>query len=309
MSRLAVVIAKAQHEAERADDAVSAARRRLESLSARLISADEPSSSDDVDIGDAGPKRQPGLLEHIRGPWGEAIRWYPPPVRSYTRRELLADGCVHAAGIALALAASATLVLGVSDAGPPRLAAAAIGVYCASLLAMLVCSAVYNVGQDRWRAHGKWLALMDHAGISLVIAGTFTPILVQACCMVELLVIWALMLATILAKAVGGPLDSIALHVTSFVFGPLVVVYNCWDDLARFATWELVLIVTGGVWYIGGLVPWSYRDLEGHVAVWHVCVLLGSASYFAIVQNSVNDAVHFEAELQACVDRTFPPLA
>ena len=48
--------------------------------------------------------------------WREQIPWYPSTVfgpyrlRGYSRRELVADGVVHAAGCVLGLAAAALLV-------------------------------------------------------------------------------------------------------------------------------------------------------------------------------------------------------
>lgn len=229
-------------------------------------------------------------------------------MRPYTRRELLADGVVHAGGIVLGVVGFGSLLIHLAAAPRwPRLAAAAVGVYGSSLLAMLVCSAAYNVGQVSWGKHRSKLALLDHTGICLVIAGTFTPVMAVACQLHAALLMWALMVVTVTAKALGGKLDSIALHVSAFVLGPVLIVLSVWRDVvARLDPWEAILIWVGGAFYIGGLLPWGCRGLEGHVAIWHVCVLLGSGCFFAIVQHRVfspDDVANLEAELQLCLAR------
>ena len=67
--------------------------------------------------------------------WREQIPWYPSTVfgpyrlRGYSRRELVADGVVHAAGCVLGLAAAALLVpRAIAVATPaPRVAAEPVG--------------------------------------------------------------------------------------------------------------------------------------------------------------------------------------
>ncbi len=52
-----------------------------------------------------------------------------------------------------------------------------VTVYLAGLLAMLGCSAVYHVRRScRWR---DWLRRLDHAAIFVMIAGTYTPLVLR----------------------------------------------------------------------------------------------------------------------------------
>ena len=114
-----------------------------------------------------------------------------------------------------------------------------------------------------WRVETDKLALLDHIGICTLIAGSATPVLVFSCAWRSSAVLWLLMLLTIFAKAAGGRLDNIALHVVSFVLGPFVT-YNASIGMVREALlpWQLDLIWTAGLFYVGGLLPWGIRRLE-----------------------------------------------
>uniref|UniRef100_A0A7S0IUH9 Uncharacterized protein n=1 Tax=Calcidiscus leptoporus TaxID=127549 RepID=A0A7S0IUH9_9EUKA len=171
---------------------------------------------------------------------------------------------------------------------------------------MLLCSATFNVGQRRWRAHTAFLALLDHIGICMLIAGSHSPVYARACCLRSLGVLWLLMLLTITAKAAGGHGDNIVVHVISFVFGPVVLaLLNLQAITAAHAAeaLDVRLMYAAGLFYIGGLAPWSIRALEGHVAVWHFCVLMGSACIFALNYRLVahGGAAAVELQLEQCV--------
>src|SRR5262245_2142753 len=93
-----------------------------------------------------------------------------------SRAELIADGIVHGVGIMLAVAGgSALLVMSTFHAQPGEYAAAVL--YVVSLLTVMSISCAYNL----WPVSpAKWLLRrFDHAAIYLLIAGTYTPFLVQ----------------------------------------------------------------------------------------------------------------------------------
>ena len=89
------------------------------------------------------------------------------------RRELFADVAVHALGLALG-AAGVVAMLVLAARSPVHGQLLPVTVYLAGLLAMLGCSAVYHVWRScRWR---DWLRRLDHAAIFVMIAGTYTPL-------------------------------------------------------------------------------------------------------------------------------------
>src|SRR5262245_9436822 len=92
----------------------------------------------------------------------------------YDRAELIADGVVHALGVAVATIGAVTLVV-LALRSAAHMVLAAVLIYAVSLLAGLALSAAYNmwpVSPLKW-----WLRRFDHAAIFLLIGGTYTPFL------------------------------------------------------------------------------------------------------------------------------------
>src|ERR1700675_4450364 len=99
-----------------------------------------------------------------------AVRW------NYDRAELIADGVVHGIGVFGGLVAATVLIV-LTAVYATALDVAVVSVYDAGLLAMLVLSATYNL----WPvSRAKWvLRRFDHSAIYLLIAATYTPIIME----------------------------------------------------------------------------------------------------------------------------------
>src|SRR3954469_22859183 len=100
----------------------------------------------------------------------DAMHW------NYDRAELIADCVVHIVGVAFGLIAATVLIV-LTAVCATALDVAAVSVYVAGLLAMLVLSATYNL----WPvSRAKWvLRRFDHSAIYLLIAATYTPFIMQ----------------------------------------------------------------------------------------------------------------------------------
>ena len=95
---------------------------------------------------------------------------------TYSPAERRSDAAIHIAGVASALIAVPTLItLTALWYGDTTIVAAAV-IYGLSLLAMLSCSALYNMAQlPEWNAAFRRI---DQSAIYLKIAGTYTPLAV-----------------------------------------------------------------------------------------------------------------------------------
>jgi hemolysin III len=227
------------------------------------------------------------------GYWRERIPWYPKTVfgpyrmRGYSRRELVADGVVHAAGCVLGLAAAALLVPRVLVVETPALLACGLALYALSLVTMLFCSATFNMMVRSWTECTRELQLADHLGILLLISGTYTPFLMHACSPRTLAFVWVVGLISFVAKASRSPLDVVQLHVPCF----LAMGWACtmtWPAVtATITPWAIRHMFIGGCLYTGGLVPWACNSLEFHNAIWHVCVLAASAMFYSVVYHEL----------------------
>ena len=228
--------------------------------------------------------------------WKARIPWYPEgcfgPYRSpnigYSRRELLADGLVHALGL-LGFGVASWRLLWTLDPDLPADLRAAIVTYTVSIMTMLICSSMWN-GLAWDRGHRRLLQLADHIGILALIVGSYCPMMVMADCPALLRFVWALACISAAIKATGSSLDTEVLHVLCFLgMGWSVVVV--WEEFwTNFSPWAKSQCVLAGVLYSTGLLPWKFNRLEGHNALWHVHVLAASAAYCSVVHYEVSQS-------------------
>jgi hemolysin III len=196
--------------------------------------------------------------------------------------ELVADGIVHAIGIVISLAAgSALLALSASRVSPGEYAAAIF--YVCSLLAVFSISCAYNL----WPHTPVKLALrrLDHAAIYLLIAGTYTPFLVQLegpTATAMLAIVWgAAIFGMAIKLLLPGRFDRLAVGFYLAIGWSGVAVIGARAELLPAST--VWLIAAGGIVYSLGVVFFAWRSLRFNAAVWHGFVVAGASLHMAAV--------------------------
>lgn len=197
-----------------------------------------------------------------------------PPSR-YHRAERLSDAALHLLGLLLALGAVPVLVwLSIARRGDMA-SVAAVTIYGASLIAMLGCSAIYNMTLP-----GRWTQVykrMDHTAIYIKIAGSYTPLvaLTGVGGMPFLLGLWL--------AAIGGSSLTIAapdrmrwvglgLYVAMGWFGALFGQ----EMLAALTAEARRLVLTAGALYTIGLPFFLWTSLPFQRTIWHAFVFTAS---------------------------------
>jgi hemolysin III len=203
--------------------------------------------------------------------------------RESLSRELLADGVVHALGLALGVAGAATLVSLAVFEGDPVLRAP-LFVYAAGLVAMLGCSAAYNVFPLSPRR--EWLRRCDHAAIFAMIAGTYTPFttlrLDGAWSSGLTAVIWSVA-AVGMAVKLWKPRHIEAISIVLYLALGWIGLVAFAPFLASLDTSTLVLLATGGILYSVGVVFHLWRRLPYQNAIWHGFVLVAASIHYLAV--------------------------
>lgn len=204
-----------------------------------------------------------------------------------SRAERAADGWIHGLAITAAAAGGAALIWMALVQGRPGLAVVS-GLYGAALIAMLACSAVYNLsGVSPLR---PFLRRLDEAGIFLMIAGSYTPFTTQV-----LQGDWAVgMTSLVWTIAVAGIVGKLTLpNISERVWTALYVAFG-WvallalEPLSRgLPVAALGLLVAGGLVYTTGCWVFLKADLPFRRAVWHGFVCIGAALHFAAVVSGV----------------------
>jgi hemolysin III len=210
-----------------------------------------------------------------------AVRW------NYDRAELIADGVVHGIGVFGGLvAATVLIVLAAIYASPVEVAA--VSVYVAGLLAMLVLSATYNL----WPvSRAKWvLRRFDHSAIYVLIAATYTPFFIQVkdsiFAVVLLISVWCVAAGgTVLKLVLPGRFDRVSVGLYLAMGWSGLMLYDAVvSALPAMALW---LVVAGGALYSLGVIFHAWQRLRFQNAIWHGFVLLGAACHYTAVLDLV----------------------
>jgi hemolysin III len=197
--------------------------------------------------------------------------------------EEFANCATHGAGLALSVAGFVALVA-LAWAYGDAWHIASCGVYGASLVALYLASTLYH-GVRAPRAK-QFLQALDHCGIYLLIAGTYTPFT-----LVTLRgpwgwtlfgLVWGLALAGILFRVVFGERYR-PLAVASYVVLGWLCVVAVKPILETVPPGALAWIAAGGLAYTTGVFFFAAKRIPHHHAIWHLFVLGGSICHYVAV--------------------------
>jgi hemolysin III len=196
-------------------------------------------------------------------------------------------GSLHQAAFFVALAVAPLLIVS-ADEGTPRLAAA---VFAGSVAACFGASALYH--RVTWTpAVRLWMRRIDHAGVYLLIAGTYTPVsllvLKGAWRPVVLTIVWAGAAAAIVLKFVWVAAPKWLAVAIAIALGWVAVVALP-QLVARLNPAALILLVVGGLAYTAGAVVYARRRPDpapavfGYHELFHALTIVGvGCQYVAI---------------------------
>jgi hemolysin III len=205
----------------------------------------------------------------------------------YSAGELAVDRAIHWTGIVIG-AAGAVILLWIAAGRPAPAIYCSCLIYAICLLAMLMCSASYNLAMASPRR--ALLRRLDHAVIFLLIAGTYTPFTVC-----KLGGLWAIgMTAAIWLLAITGAVLKLACPhrlergstLACLALGWMIVV-GARPLLAAVDMPTVVLIAVGGICYSIGAGIHLWRSLRFHNAMWHGLVLIAAACHYTAILHGV----------------------
>ena len=207
--------------------------------------------------------------------------------RSYSRAEQIVDAAVHYVGVVIALLAVPVLITLAAALGGSGGMIAAVAVYGATLIAMLACSAFYNLAKNP-RAR-EILRRFDHGVIYLKIAGTYTPfaVIVGGLTGIWLLVSVWVVAGIGLALKIFAPRRFEAFSIVLYLALGWAIVVVAGDVVDALSTATLVLIFTGGGLYSIGVIFHLWNRLPFQNAIWHLFVLSASLVFYAAVMVEV----------------------
>ena len=195
------------------------------------------------------------------------------------------NALTHLVGAVLALAgAVALIVLSVSDGNPWKVVS--VSIYGATLVLLYSFSTLYHSLRGRAK---DILRALDHQGIYLLIAGSYTPF-----CLVTLRGPWGWsLLGTVWGLAVLGGLQELRRNNGTRMLSLAIYVLMGWVALVALAPLIAALgaagfawVAAGGIFYTLGIVFYVLDTRLTHAhGIWHLFVIAGSAAhYYAILR-------------------------
>lgn len=207
-----------------------------------------------------------GLTDHLETPAEECV-----------------NAVTHGIGTALAIAALVQLIGLTSSVGDAtRIITGSI--FGACLVLTYFASTLYHalpVGRWKYRA-----LILDHAAIYLLIAGTYTPIL-----LVTLYggwgwtlfgVVWTAAVAGVVLKLFYVERYRLLSTLMYVAMGWMVVVATA-PMIAAMPQGGWFWLIAGGVAYTGGVVFFLWERLPFNHAIWHLFVIAGSVCHFLLI--------------------------
>lgn len=194
--------------------------------------------------------------------------------------EEIVNSLTHGLGVLFGVSASTLLIFFASQQDDIYLTVGC-AIFGFTVVLLYSTSTLYHsLRGEKWK---RWMQVLDHVAIYLLIAGTYTPFalgpLRDAWGWGMLILIWGLaVLGSVLeaANAVRSRGVSVALYLG---MGWLAMI--TFPTLAPLLPGKaLVFLLVGGSSYTIGTVFFLWNKLKFNHAIWHLFVLVGTISHF-----------------------------
>ena len=207
--------------------------------------------------------------------------------RPYRLGEEIANCVTHGVGVVLSIVALTLLVAFAVRYGDGRHIAASI-VFGAALVLLYTASTLYH--GFPWPRVKHIFKVLDHAGIYLLIAGTYTPFALVTLGGTRgwwlLGIVWSLAVVGIALEAAWTyrPKWLSALVYLGMGWLGILFIRPLAESLPSYGLW---LLLAGGIAYTVGTVFYVLKRVPYMHAVWHLFVLGGSACHVLAVMLAV----------------------
>lgn len=202
---------------------------------------------------------------------------------SYSKNEEIANTLTHALGAILSVMACYMLLTAAfTDNSLVKIVSYAV--YGASLVLLFTASTFYHAFQDPDKK--KLFKLLDHCAIYLLIAGTYTPLMMVALNdqlgTIMLTIIWSMAILGVFFKMKFGHRYKKTSLITYLGMGliSITIIEQLNDKLSNQA---LTLLALGGFIYCLGVIFYVQKRIHFNHAIWHLFVLGGAACHFFMI--------------------------
>lgn len=205
-------------------------------------------------------------------------------------KEEIPNAITHGIGFGLSIAGLILLILNsVRGSDHDTLALVSMIIFGSSMVLLYLCSTLHH--SLPFKKTRRLFTILDHSAIYVLIAGTYTPFLLNTLRgtlgWTLFGVIWAIAIGGIVFKSIFAD-RFIVLATLGYIFMGWLIVF-VWNPLtASLSTNALYLLAAGGFSYTVGTIFFGWHripiirkiNLPFAHAIWHLFVLAGSACMF-----------------------------
>lgn len=203
-----------------------------------------------------------------------------PLSQKQTLGEEIANSITHGTGVALSIAALVILVVFAAKRSD-AFKVVSFSIYGATMIMLYLASTLYHAFPQP--TVKRFFRILDHSSIFLLIAGTYTPVMIGTIRggwgWTFFGIIWALAIIGINLKIFAmGKLKMISTIIFVFMGWMVVIAVNPIKQATNHAF--LMWMLYGGLAYTLGVVFYAWKKLPYHHSIWHLFVLGGSICHF-----------------------------
>ena len=200
--------------------------------------------------------------------------------KTQTIIEEIANSITHGLGLGLSIVGLTLLLVYATQSGDPwRIVS--FSIYGASLIVLYLVSTLYH-GLTHSRTKAIFRRL-DHSAIYLLIAGTYTPVI-----LISLRTTWVLYLLPIIwAMAILGVYIKVRyihryerLSLAFYIFMGWFALIAVKPMFNSIPIESFIWIIVGGLSYTSGVIFYAWERLPFNHTIWHGFVLMGSVSHY-----------------------------
>ena len=208
---------------------------------------------------------------------------YAAKARVQTMGEEIANSVSHGIGFFAALAATPFLINAAINRGSTA-SVVGVSIFAATMMLMYLTSTLYHA-LPHPRAK-QVLRILDHNAIFLLIAGTYTPILLGVLYgtwgWILFGLVWGLALAGIILKTASGHKYhgvSIAIYL-GMGWSVVIAAKPLFETMPL---WGIFWLALGGLFYTGGILFYRNESMPYAHAIWHLFVIAGTVCHFITI--------------------------
>jgi hemolysin III len=211
----------------------------------------------------------------------------PHPDSGQTLLEEVVNAVTHGIGALLAVAGlTALVILAVLYGDVWHIVG--VSIYGGTLVFLYLASTLYHAIQHRMTKHV--FHVLDHVGIALLIAGTYTPILLikmrDTQGWIYFVLIWTLALV---AAGFKGFFVNRFTKLSALIYAGMgwLSVPMLGSIFSALGAAGFVWLAAGGLSYTLGIIPFLWTKLPFNHAIWHLFVLAGSVCHYVVIARFV----------------------